>query len=209
VVQVRATDTTCTVDRSSVDSGTIEFAVTNAGTIITEVYLYARHDGVEGEVENVEVGDTGSFSVDVGGGEYEVACKPGQLGDGIRTPLQVTGPLDANQTEASDDATARGADGFSLEVRLTADRFAPELADLVPVTGQTITFKVQNDAPDTRAFAVLGTDGRTPLAQTGELAAGAVAAVPVTFPAAGTYAAVDPISDHRAAGSEVSIRVID
>jgi len=209
VVQVRATDTTCTVDRSSVDPGTIEFAVTNAGTIITEVYLYAPHDRVEGEVENVEVGDTGSFSVEVGGGEYEVACKPGQLGDGIRTPLHITGPLDANQTEAPEEATARGVDGFSLEVRLTVDRFAPELADLVPVTGQTITFKVHNDAPDARAFAVLGTDGHTLLAQSGELAPGAVAEVPVTFPAAGSYSAVDPLDDHRASGSEASIRVID
>ena len=209
VVQVRATDTTCTVDRASVDRGTIDFAVTNAGTTITEVYLYAPHDRVEGEVENVEAGDTGSFSVEVGGGEYEVACKPGQLGDGIRAALHVTGPLDANQTEAIDAATARGVDGFSLEVRLTADRFAPELADLVPVTGQTITFRVHNDAPDARSFAVLGPDGHTPLVQSGELAAGAVAEVPVTFPAAGTYAAVDPIGDRRASGFEASISVID
>ena len=183
VVQVRATDTTCTVDRASVDPGPIDFAVTNAGTIVTEVYLYAPHDRVEGEVENIEAGDTASFSVEVGGGEYEVACKPGQLGDGIRAALHVTGPLDANQTEALDEATARGVDGFSLEVRLTADRFAPELADLVPVTGQTISFKVHNDAPDARAFAVLGPDGHTPLAQSGELASGAVAEMPVTFPA--------------------------
>jgi len=209
VVQVRATDTTCTVDRASIGPGPTEFAVTNAGTIVTEVYLYAPHDRVEGEVENVDVGDTASFSVEVGGGEYEVACKPGQLGNGIRTSLHVTGPLDANQTEAPDEATARGVDGFSLEVRLTADRFAPELAELVPVTGQTVTFKVHNDAPDARAFAVLDSDRHTLLAQSGELAAGVVAEVPVTFPAAGTYVAVDPIGDHRASGSEAPIHVID
>ena len=209
MVGVVATDDTCTTDRTTVASGDIEFAVTNRGTVVTEVYLYAPYDQVIGEVENVEPGDTGSFAVTVGGGAYEVACKPGQTGDGIRTAFQFSGDLDPRQTTPPDPATARGVAAFSIEVKVTADRFAGELDDLVVVEGQTITFRVHNAAPDVRGFAVLGPDGFTTVGRTGDIPPGGAADVSVAFSATGTYTAIDPVGDHRARGSEVTFRVID
>lgn len=206
-LRVAAADTSCSVDRAEIPTGTIEVAVTNHGTIITEVYLYAAHDRAVGEVENVEPGATAVFTVVAGAGGYEVACKPGQLGDGIRTPVRIVGEPDVSNDAPVDDAAARGVSSFAFEMHVTGDRFAPELADLVVVRGQTITFRLHNEAGTTRGFAVLGPDGASLGAA--EAAPGESATVRVTFAVTGTYTAVDPAVDHRTNGAEASFRVVD
>jgi uncharacterized cupredoxin-like copper-binding protein len=208
-VHVVATDTACTASAATLPSGAIEVTVDNQGTIVTEVYLYAPHDQVIGEVEGVDPGDSGSFDVDVGGGQYELACKPGQEGDGIRTPLHLDGPLDPNQTAVPDPATARGVESFAIEVELTSDEFAEALEELVVVEHQTVTFRVANNAPDVRSFAVLDANGSTVLGTTNDLVPGASADVTITFATEGEFTAVDPIGDHRAQGSTAAFRVIE
>ena len=58
---------------------------------VTEVYVYGPNNRVMGEVENIGPSTRRSLVVDLPGGDYEVACKPGMTGDGIRTPIHVSG----------------------------------------------------------------------------------------------------------------------
>ncbi|MGH4011917.1 MAG: iron uptake system protein EfeO [Pseudonocardiaceae bacterium] len=99
-IAVTASDTECTVAHNTADAGTITFDVHNTGSKVTEFYLYAEGDRIMGEVENVTPGLQRRLIVEVAdGGEYTTACKPGQVGDGIRNPFTVTG----NANPATDD----------------------------------------------------------------------------------------------------------
>ena len=90
-IPVAASDDSCDVEASELEAGTHEFEVTNGGTKITEFYVYAEGDRVMAEVENIAPGLSRPLLVELPAGEYETACKPGMIGDGIRNPLTVTG----------------------------------------------------------------------------------------------------------------------
>ena len=90
-VAVKASDKTCEVATTSVAAGRRTFAVTNKGSNITEVYVYATGDRVMGEVENIGPSTKRNLTVDLTPGDYQVACKPGMVGTGIRSALKVTG----------------------------------------------------------------------------------------------------------------------
>ena len=118
---VTSTDTACDLSRSTVDPGKVEVTVTNKGQDVTEVYVYAANDRPLGEVEHIQPGAKGTFTADVGGGDYQVACKPGEKGDGIRSALHVTGPAASTASldaASSDRATDRGSAGFSMALTL-------------------------------------------------------------------------------------------
>jgi iron uptake system component EfeO len=88
---VVSTDSKCTPEKTTFDAGTITFEVKNDGTKVTELYVYSEGDKIEGEVENVGPGTSRQVTVNLQGGKYELACKPGQTGNGIRTPITVKG----------------------------------------------------------------------------------------------------------------------
>ena len=90
VTSVTASDTTCGLSSAEVASGTLRLDVSNAGPRLTDVYVY---DGarVVGEVAGVDPGESASLSVSLEAGDYEVACKPGGTGKGVRTALRATG----------------------------------------------------------------------------------------------------------------------
>jgi iron uptake system component EfeO len=90
-IAVAATDDSCDVATSELAAGTHEFTVTNTGGKVTEFYVYAEGDRVMGEVENIAPGVARSLLVELPAGSYETACKPGMIGDGIRSALTVTG----------------------------------------------------------------------------------------------------------------------
>lgn len=207
-VKVAATDTTCVVSRTEVPAGDVTLEVDNQGSVVTEVYLYAPRDTVVGEVENVDPGEKKAFNVKVGGGSYEVACKPNQEGDGTRTPFTVTGAPDPALTAPVDSATARGRTSFNFVVTLTDDAFAKGLSELVPVAGQTIVFQVTNSSSaQPHAFAVAGSDGVTS-GDTNAIAPGQSAELRITFPTAGRYTAFDSIGDNRSKGLHATFEVI-
>ena len=90
-ITVNATDTACTLSRTSAPAGQVEFTVTNTGSKVNEFYVYGDNDRVVGEVENISPGLTRSFVVDLSDpGSYQTACKPGMAGDGIRADFTVT-----------------------------------------------------------------------------------------------------------------------
>ena len=91
---IKADDQSCQVRPTTVSAGDVSFRVENTGSQVTEVYVYAKQGAtfsdVVGEVEDVGPGTTQDLSVTLDPGRYEVACKPGMTGDGIRAALHVT-----------------------------------------------------------------------------------------------------------------------
>jgi iron uptake system component EfeO len=90
-IGVKAGDSSCEVDRTTLDAGTHTFQVTNSGSQVTEFYVYAAGDRIMGEVENVGPALTRQLIVELPAGQYQTACKPGQVGQGIRGNLVVSG----------------------------------------------------------------------------------------------------------------------
>jgi iron uptake system component EfeO len=82
--------------------------VTNSGSKITEFYVYAEGDRVMAEVENIAPGLSRDLLVELPAGEYETACKPGMIGDGIRNALTVTG--DSAQLSEDESLAQAGTD---------------------------------------------------------------------------------------------------
>jgi len=154
-IAVTATDTDCLIDQATVASGSIEFAVTNSGNEVTEIYVYGQSGDafttVISEVENIGPGVTRDMSVDLAAGTYEVACKPGQTGDGIRTSLTVTG--DATASTESTGALREIALSIDTEDRLTG------VQGQSASSGELIEFEVANTTGSTRIFEVKRPDG--------------------------------------------------
>jgi len=105
-IAVKASDTACDVGATEAPAGNITFSINNAGSKVTEFYLYGVGDRIMGEVENIGPGITRQLIVEVpDGGAYTTACKPGMIGDGIRGQFTVTG-----NTQRSTDANAKLAE---------------------------------------------------------------------------------------------------
>lgn len=93
-VSVTSTDSTCDISIDSVPAGATAFDVTNTGGKITEVYVYGKSGDafttIVSEVENIGPGTSRTMNATLAAGSYEIACKPGQTGDGIRAALTVS-----------------------------------------------------------------------------------------------------------------------
>jgi iron uptake system component EfeO len=113
-IPVAASDDACDVDVSELEAGTHEFAVTNSGSKVTEFYVYAEGDRVMAEVENIAPGLSRELLVELPAGEYEAACKPGMIGDGIRNALTVTGEA---ATLSEDESLAQAAGDYQRYVQ--------------------------------------------------------------------------------------------
>jgi iron uptake system component EfeO len=100
-IAVTAADDSCEVASAELPAGVHQFTVTNSGSKVTEFYVYADGDRVMGEVENIAPGVARELRVQLPAGDYEAACKPGMIGDGIRSALTVTGEA----TSLSEDET--------------------------------------------------------------------------------------------------------
>ena len=83
-------DSTCRLSQTQLIAGESTFAITNEGSQVTEVYVY-QGSRVVAEKEDIGPGTSHDMSVQLDAGSYEIACKPGMTGDGIRTPITVTG----------------------------------------------------------------------------------------------------------------------
>jgi iron uptake system component EfeO len=91
VVQVTATDSKCQVSKTTFPAGHVKIAVQNKGSKITEVYVYTPSDKIVTERENIGPGTKATITAEIKAGSYEIACKPGMKGDGIRQKITVTG----------------------------------------------------------------------------------------------------------------------
>ncbi len=187
-IAVTATDSSCEVATTDLPSGSTTFAVSNKGNDVTEVYVYGEGDKVMGEVENIGPGTSRDFTVDLGAGTYEVACKPGQKGDGIRTEITVSGT-----------ATTQAAAGRTVAVE-GYDYGYHGMMDFSATAGETIEFTLTNTATDEQhEFEVTGPDG-TVLGEIGPTDPGKTGTVVLTFSRPGTYVYECGITDHAEKG---------
>jgi iron uptake system component EfeO len=125
-IALTATDSRCTAASTELPAGHHTFAITNKGSKVTEVYVYApAGDGeftkVVTEKENIGPGTSYDLTVSLGKGVYELACKPGQQGDGIRQQLTVTG----SGTATADPAAAKAVAQYRTYVQQRADAVVP------------------------------------------------------------------------------------
>jgi uncharacterized cupredoxin-like copper-binding protein len=154
--QVKAGDDSCQVDDTSLDAGTHAFKIENVGSDVTEVYVYGK-DGDDfsktlGERENIGPGTSQTLEVNLAAGDYQVACKPGMTGDGIRTALSVTG-------SGGSTATTRESYDRELEFEVAKDGTVTQPADLTAMPGEQIEFKLENKTEAEYYLEVLAPDG--------------------------------------------------
>ncbi|MFB6653109.1 iron uptake system protein EfeO [Streptomyces microflavus] len=90
-VKVIATDTSCEVSKKTFPSGHLQLAVENKGSKVTEVYVLYPDDRIVTERENIGPGTKANITAEIKAGSYEIACKPGMKGDGIRQKVEATG----------------------------------------------------------------------------------------------------------------------
>ncbi|MFF3738659.1 iron uptake system protein EfeO [Streptomyces sp. NPDC002566] len=91
VINVTASDDKCETSTKEIAAGHVELAIENKGSKVTEVYVLFPDDRVVTERENIGPGTKQRVTAEVKAGDYEIACKPGMKGDGIRQALKVTG----------------------------------------------------------------------------------------------------------------------
>ncbi|MCF3123168.1 cupredoxin domain-containing protein [Streptomyces arenae] len=90
-VSVTATDDSCEVSKKELPAGHVELAIENKGSKVTEVYILFPDDRIVSERENIGPGTKQKLTAEVKAGTYDIACKPGMKGDGIRQKVTVTG----------------------------------------------------------------------------------------------------------------------
>jgi iron uptake system component EfeO len=117
-IAVESTDDACNVAAESAPSGNVVFDVTNAGSQVTEFYLLAD-DGLRiiGEIENVGPGISRNLVVAAEPGGYFTACKPGMVGDGIRSVFTVTDSGKPVERGEVDELLTAATDQYRLYVR--------------------------------------------------------------------------------------------
>ncbi|MGW0582347.1 iron uptake system protein EfeO [Streptomyces sp. NPDC002920] len=106
VIAVTATDSKCETSKQEISSGHVELAIENKGSKVTEVYVLFPDDRVVTERENIGPGTKQRVTAEVKAGDYQIACKPGMKGEGIRQALKVTGGQVAKRDPRLDKAVA-------------------------------------------------------------------------------------------------------
>ncbi|WP_431951696.1 iron uptake system protein EfeO [Actinacidiphila sp. bgisy167] len=120
-IKVVASDTACKVSPASFPAGHVRLAVENEGSKVTEVYVYTPSDRIVTERENIGPGTKVTVTAEIKPGTYQIACKPGMKGDGIRQKITVTGKGAAKSDPRLDAAVA----SYRRYVQEQADQTIP------------------------------------------------------------------------------------
>ncbi|MFE1960900.1 iron uptake system protein EfeO [Streptomyces sp. NPDC059479] len=122
-VQVTAKDDACELSKNEFPAGHVELAVENKGSKVTEVYVLFPDDRIVTERENIGPGTKATVTAEVKAGSYEIVCKPGMKGDGIRQKVTVTGGTAVKRSPEMDAAVA----GYRKYVQAQADETLPKV----------------------------------------------------------------------------------
>ncbi len=198
--KVVANDTTCGLTQTTFTAGDVELEVANTGKDVTEVYVYGKDSGgafatVVGEVENIAPGTSRDLHVSLDGGEYEVACKPGQKGDGIRTEITVTGK--AGTSEAAYDR--------ELEVTTTDFAFAG-MSGFTAKAGEKIEFKLHNNGQAPHNLVIVDAAGKE-VGEVHDVAPGKEGEAIIELATAGTYTFSCTVDGHADKGMKGTFTV--
>lgn len=122
-IKVAASDSACEVSKREFPAGKITVDVENKGSKVTEVYVLFPDDRIVAERENIGPGTKASITAEIKAGDYEIACKPGMKGDGIRQAVKATGGgAVAKRSPEMDAAVA----GYRKYVQAQADETLPK-----------------------------------------------------------------------------------
>ncbi|WP_328325919.1 MULTISPECIES: iron uptake system protein EfeO [unclassified Streptomyces] len=123
VVSVTASDSSCKVSTTEFPAGHVQFALENKGSKVTEVYLLFPDDRIVAERENIGPGLKQNLTAEVKAGSYELACKPGMKGNGIRQKVTATGGKAVKRDPKLDAAVA----AYRTYVQEQADETLPKV----------------------------------------------------------------------------------
>ncbi|WP_458243421.1 iron uptake system protein EfeO [Streptomyces sp. MAI_2237] len=90
-IKVTAADSTCDTSAKSIPAGQVTLSIHNTGSQATEVEILFPDDRIVSEKENIGPGTKYTLTAEVKAGDYEIACRPGMKGHGVRQKLTVTG----------------------------------------------------------------------------------------------------------------------
>ncbi|MFE1750081.1 iron uptake system protein EfeO [Streptomyces anandii] len=90
-IRVTAADDTCETSAKTVPAGHVTLKIENEGSKATEVEIVFPDDRIVSEKENIGPGTKYTLTAEVKAGSYEIACRPGMKGHGVRQKLTVTG----------------------------------------------------------------------------------------------------------------------
>ncbi|CAM5271746.1 Iron uptake system protein EfeO OS=Streptomyces alboniger OX=132473 GN=efeO PE=3 SV=1 [Streptomyces alboniger] len=113
-VSVTSTDSACKVSKTQFAAGHITFALENTGSKVTEVYVLFPDDRIVAERENIGPGTKASLVAELKAGDYEIACKPGMKGNGIRQKVKATGENTATKRSPEADAAVAAYRSYVL-----------------------------------------------------------------------------------------------
>lgn len=105
-IQVTAADSKCTTSATSIPAGQVTLKIENTGSKATEVEILFPDDRIVSEKENIGPGTKYTLTAEVKAGSYEIACRPGMKGHGVRQKLTVTGGSVAKRDPKLDAAVA-------------------------------------------------------------------------------------------------------
>ncbi|WP_329216640.1 EfeM/EfeO family lipoprotein [Streptomyces sp. NBC_01485] len=174
VISVTATDSKCETSKKEISAGHVELAIENKGSKVTEVYVLFPDDRVVSERENIGPGTKQRVTAEVKAGSYQIACKPGMKGDGIRQELKVTGGSVAKRDPRLDKAVA----AYRAYAQTQADETLPRVETFVAA------IKAGNIEAAKKAYAPsrIGWERTEPVAE--------------------SFGDIDPLVDTRADGLE-------
>ncbi|MEU6095325.1 iron uptake system protein EfeO [Streptomyces sp. NPDC047079] len=131
-IRVTAADSTCDTSAKSVPAGRVTLKVENKGSKATEVEIVFPDDRIVSEKENIGPGTKYTLTAEVKAGSYEIACRPGMKGHGVRQKLTVTGGSVAKRDPKLDHAVAdyrAYAQGQADETLPRVEAFAKAVKD--------------------------------------------------------------------------------
>ncbi|MEU8621953.1 iron uptake system protein EfeO [Streptomyces sp. NPDC048623] len=89
-ITVIAKDDSCEVSKKEFPAGHLKLNVENRGGKVTEVYVLYPDARIVTERENIGPGTKATITAEIKAGDYEIACKPGMKGDGIKQKVTAT-----------------------------------------------------------------------------------------------------------------------
>jgi iron uptake system component EfeO len=121
-IQVTAADSKCETSAKSVPAGQVTLKIENKGSKATEVEILFPDDRIVSEKENIGPGTKYTMTAEVKAGAYEIACRPGMKGHGVRQKLDVTG---SGKTAQGDPKLDQAVAGYREYAQQQADATVP------------------------------------------------------------------------------------
>ncbi|MEU6771559.1 iron uptake system protein EfeO [Streptomyces sp. NPDC046759] len=157
-IRVTAADSTCATSSTSVPAGHVRLEIQNKGSRATEVEILFPDDRIVSEKENIGPGTRYTLTAEVKAGSYEIACRPGMKGHGVRQKLTVTG---AGSTAERDPGLDKAVAEYRRYVQDQADETLPRAETFV----EAIKAGDLDAAKKTYAISRLGWERTEPVAE--------------------------------------------